>query len=379
MNQFTPNVFPAKNQHFYNFAGGVGLLPPKVIAEAQEAILEIPNTSISALVVNHRSQLCRDIIDETEKNLRTLLNIPSNYKVLFLQGGGSLQFAMIPMNLIQNKDQITNYIVSGYWSEKAIKEAEKIGKTKCIWNGASEKFVRMPFPHEYKIDPDAAYVHYCSNETVEGVQFPESLNIEGVPLVCDMSSDFLTKPIDINKYALIYAHAQKNIGSAGVTVVIIREDLLENIPDEIPTILDYRPHIKMKSVYNTPPTFAIYVMLLVTRWLLNDMNGLKNIMLQNKCKASLLYDTIDRSEGFYKGHADIDSRSLINVVFNLPTSELETQFIQVAQEHGMIGLEGHRSLGGIRASLYNPMPVEGSLFLRDFMLMFQEKYNHFGL
>ncbi|MGZ5026869.1 MAG: phosphoserine transaminase [Methylobacter sp.] len=367
----------AMSQPLYNFSGGVGLLPPKVIAEARQAVLEVPGTGISALVINHRSELCRDILDETEANLRTLLSIPDNYRVLFLQGGASLQFSMIPMNLWANKNRPVDYIVSGYWSAKAIKEAEIEGKNvNIIWNGKAQKFVRLPEADEYNIDPDAAYLHYCSNETVEGLQFKQPLETGDVPLVCDMSSDFLAKPVDISKYGLVYAHAQKNIGAAGVTVVIIREDLLQHIPDNVPTVLDYRPHVEMKSIYNTPPVFAIYVVLLVTRWLLSDIGGLVNMAEQSQRKAALLYDAIDRSEGFYRGHAQVDSRSLINVVFNLDTPDLERRFIEAAGQLGIIGLEGHRSLGGIRASLYNSMPVEGARYLQNFMLEFQEKFKN---
>ncbi|MGZ5075457.1 MAG: phosphoserine transaminase [Methylobacter sp.] len=367
----------AMSQPLYNFSGGVGLLPPKVIAEARQAVLEVPGTGISALVINHRSELCRDILDETEANLRTLLSIPDNYRVLFLQGGASLQFSMIPMNLWANKNRPVDYIVSGYWSAKAIKEAEIEGKNvNIIWNGKAQKFVRLPEADEYNIDPDAAYLHYCSNETVEGLQFKQPLETGDVPLVCDMSSDFLAKPVDISKYGLVYAHAQKNIGAAGVTVVIIRDDLLQHIPDNVPTVLDYRPHVEMKSIYNTPPVFAIYVVLLVTRWLLSDIGGLVNMAEQSQRKAALLYDAIDRSEGFYRGHAQVDSRSLINVVFNLDTPDLERRFIEAAGQLGIIGLEGHRSLGGIRASLYNSMPVEGARYLQNFMLEFQEKFKN---
>ncbi len=373
LTQEKTNYSPQK--HLYNFAGGVGLLPPKVIKESQEALIEVPNTGISALVIDHRSQLCRDILDEAETNIRTLLKIPSNYQVLFLQGGASLQFAMIPMNCCPNKDRVTDYIVSGYWSQKSSNEVQKIRKTKIIWNGVSDNFTRIPKPDEYQIDSDAAYLHYCSNETVEGLQFAAPLDTGNIPLICDMSSDFLTQPVDVSKYGLIYAHAQKNIGAAGVTIVIIRDDLVENIPDEIPAILDYRPHIKMKSIYNTPPIFAIYVVLLVTRWLLHDVGGLEAMAQINQIKASNLYEILDRSQGFYQGHGAKDSRSLINVVFNLPTPELESQLLEAAQKVGIIGLKGHRSLGGIRASLYNPMPVEGALYLRDFLLEFQTKFS----
>ena len=356
----------------YNFAGGVGLLPESVIREAQQAVLNIPDCQISALVVNHRSQLCRDILDETEQNLRTLLSIPENYHVLFLQGGASLQFAMMPMNLCTKKNNAVDYMTTGYWSNKAVKEAEILSKNvNIIWSGKDQHFTRMPNASEYQINPDAAYVHYCSSETVEGLQFTGYPDTGKVPLLCDMSSEFLTKPFDINNYGLVYAHAQKNIGAAGVTIVIIRDDLLQDIPHDVPEILDYRSHVKMGSIYNTPPIFAIYIVLLVTRWLLNDMGGLHNMNVQNQAKAALLYQAIDDSEDFYHGHAHKNSRSIINVVFSLPSSDLEKQFIKEAETLGMIGLDGHRSLGGIRASLYNPMPIEGSLKLQKFMQDFQ--------
>lgn len=373
----TQTTFLDNPQPFYNFSGGVGLLPAKVIDEAKQAIVEVPETNISALVINHRSQLCRDILHETENNLRVLLNIPSNYHVLFLQGGASLQFSMIPMNFWVNKNQPIDYIVSGYWSSKAIKEAKKEGQNvNIIWNGETKKFSTVPSPGDYEIDTDAAYLHYCSNETVEGLQFKGPLETGDVPLICDMSSDFLTKPVDVTQYGLIYAHAQKNIGAAGVTVVIVRDDLLLRIPDTVPSILDYRSHIEMKSIYNTPPIFAIYVVLLVTRWLLSDIGSLSNMAQQNQTKAALLYEVIDNSRGFYRGHAQIDSRSLINIVFNLAHSDLENQFIKAAEQRGIIGLEGHRSLGGIRASLYNPMPIEGALYLQNFMREFQENFKN---
>ena len=362
-------------KHLYNFSGGVGALPEKVIFDAQQAIKKIPGSNISALVVNHRSQLCRDILDETEQNIRTLLDVPNNYSILFLQGGASLQFTMIPMNLWIDKKCPVNYMVSGYWSTKAIKEAFKEGSNvKTIWNGEAQNFTKLPTPDEYNIDKNAAYVHYCSNETVEGLQFATPLETGDVTLVCDMSSDFLTRPVDVSKFGVIYVHAQKNIGAAGVTVVIIRNDLLDNIPDNVPTILDYRPHIKMQSIYNTPPIFAIYVVLLMTRWLLNDVKGLLNVADLSKRKAEAIYDVIDNSNNFYRGHAQKENRSLINVAFNLSSSELENKFIEDAKNVGIIGLEGHRSLGGIRASFYTSMPLEGALYLKNFMLNFQKNY-----
>jgi phosphoserine aminotransferase len=285
------------------------VLPEKVIKGARQAILEIPGTGISALVVNHRSQLCLDIVNEAKKNIIDLLTIPENYNIIFLQGGASLQFTMIPKNLWHDKNRPVEYILTGYWSKKAIHEAYFEGeKVNIAWDGSSSNLSRIPTLEECNIHCNASYIHYCSNESVEGLQFQEPLEVGEIPLVCDMSSDLITKPIEISKYALVYAHSQKNLGAAGVTVVIIRNDLLQYVPNNIPTMLDYRSHVKNNSIYNTPPTFGVYLILLVTRWLLNDIGGLTNMDKINKNKAKLLYDMIDNSKGFYRGHARINNR-----------------------------------------------------------------------
>jgi len=359
----------------YNFYGGMAIYPPRVIEEARRDLLEYENTGLSILEMSHRSQTFRGIVDQTEKNLRQLMNIPDNYHVLFLQGGESLQFSMIPINFLRGKNRPANYIVTGYWSKKAIKDPQREGQVNIIWDGSDEGFTRVPKQHELRFDPEAAYVYYTTNETVEGIQFPTILDVGDIPLVCDMCSDFITKPVDVTKYALISAHGQKNAGIAGVSIVIIRDDFLKDIPDNIHTMLDYRPHIEKRSIYNTSPTFAIYTVMLMTRWLIEDIGGLENMDKLARCRSAIIYGLLDKNEGFYKSHAKPDSRSLINIVFKLPTAELTQKFIAEGAEEGLIGLQGHRSLGGIRASFFNPMPMEGVHALQDFMMRFQKKYH----
>jgi phosphoserine aminotransferase len=290
----------------------------------------------------------------------------------FLQGGASLQFAMVAMNLLG--DGSADYILTGSWGEKALKEAQLVGNARAVWNGKPENFVRTPRPDEYAIDPNARYVHFTSNETIQGVQFATEPSVGDVPLVCDMSSDFLSRPVDISRYALIYAGAQKNAGPAGVTIVIIRDDMVQRAPASLPAMLNYRVQAENKSLYNTPPVFAIYIVMLVTRWLLHTIGGLENMARINREKARLLYETIDQSGGFYRGHAHSEHRSMMNVTFRLPNEALEKQFLQEAQAHGLHELKGHRSVGGCRASIYNAMPIEGVLALRDFMREFAQRH-----
>ncbi|OQY49821.1 MAG: 3-phosphoserine/phosphohydroxythreonine transaminase [Candidatus Parabeggiatoa sp. nov. 2] len=358
----------------YNFFGGMAIYPPRVIEEVRRDLLEYENTGLSIFEMSHRSQTFRNIIDKAEENLRQLMNISDNYHVLFLQGGENLQFSMIPINFLRDKNRPANYIVTGYWSEKAIKDARREGQVNIIWDGRDEGFTRVPKQNELQFDSDAAYVYYTTNETVEGIQFPMIPDVGDIPLVCDMCSDFISKPIDVTKYALISAHAQKNAGIAGVTIVIIRDDFLQDIPDNIHTMLDYRPHVEKSSIYNTSPTFAIYTVMLMTRWLIEDIGGLENMNKLAQQRSDIIYELLDKNAGFYKPHAKPDSRSLINIVFNLPTAELTQKFIAEGAEEGLVGLQGHRSLGGIRASFFNPMPMEGVHALRDFMLRFHEKY-----
>ncbi len=354
----------------YNFAAGPATLPRPVLEETQRDLVSLPNVGMSVLEISHRSKWFDEIIETAEGNLRRLLNIPDAYKILFLQGGASLQFSMVPINFLRGTDRSADYIVTGTWGEKALAEAKREGPVRVVWNGKSENYVRAPQPTELDLDPKAAYVHFTSNETIQGVEFQTEIDTGGVPLICDVSSDFLSRPISVDRYALIYAGAQKNAGPAGLTVVIIRDDMLAKVPDNMHVMLDYRLQAKNKSLYNTPPVFAIYVTMLVTRWLVEEIGGLDKMAALNRQKARLLYDVIDQSDGFYRGHAHPESRSLMNVTWRLPSEELEKEFVKQAQARGLYELKGHRSVGGIRASIYNAMPLEGVEALRDFMLEF---------
>jgi phosphoserine aminotransferase len=359
-------------QRVWNFSAGPGVLPLPVLEEAQRDLLCLPGVGASVLEISHRSKHFDAIIQEAEANLRQLLHIPDHYHLLFLQGGASLQFAMVAMNLLG--DGSADYILTGSWGEKALKEAQLVGNARAVWNGKPENFVRTPRPDEYAIDPNARYVHFTSNETIQGVQFATEPSVGDVPLVCDMSSDFLSRPVDISRYALIYAGAQKNAGPAGVTIVIIRDDMVQRAPASLPAMLNYRVQAEHKSLYNTPPVFAIYIVMLVTRWLLHTIGGLENMARINREKARLLYETIDQSGGFYRGHAHPEHRSMMNVTFRLPNEALEKQFLQEAQAHGLHELKGHRSVGGCRASIYNAMPIEGVQALCAFMREFAQRH-----
>ncbi|HYE74963.1 MAG TPA: phosphoserine transaminase, partial [Blastocatellia bacterium] len=318
------------------------------------------------------SKAFESVIQTAEADLRSLLNIPSNYKVLFLQGGASLQFTMVPMNLLP-KDRSADYILTGSWGKGAIKEARKLGTVREAGSTADSNFSRVMGQDELKLDPEAAYVHFTSNETIFGVEFQTEPETGGVPLVCDMSSNFISRPIDVSKYGLIYAGAQKNAGPAGATIVIVREDILERVPEGLPAMLDYRNIAKNDSMYNTPPCFAIYICGLVFKWLKDEIGGLEKIYGINKEKAQILYDAIDKSGGYYRGHSVPESRSLMNVTFRLPSEELESKFTKEATAAGLDGLKGHRSVGGIRASIYNAFPREGVVKLVEFMQEFQKK------
>ncbi len=350
-----------------NFSGGPGILHDSVIAATQQAISMVPEVGLSILGISHRSAWFAEVVAEAENNIRALLHLPEDYVVLFLQGGATLQFSMIPMLLLRGTGKTAEYLRTGYWSSKAIPEAALEGDVRVIWDGAAHGFRRLPTPDELSCSPNAAYLHYVSNETVEGTQFHALPGIDGVPRVCDMSSDFLSRPFDPSRYDLIYAHAQKNLGPAGVTVVVMRRELAEQAPQGLPALLDYRAHIKAHSIYNTPPVFAIYVTMLVTRWLLKDIGGLENMAAINHAKAQDLYHAIDASDGFYQGFAAPENRSLMNVVFNLKTPELEAAFLKQSTELGFSGLAGHRSLGGVRASIYNAMTPQAVKSLCAFM------------
>lgn len=362
------------NGRVFNFSPGPATLPLPVLQEVQQNLLALPGVGASILEISHRSRTFEEIIAQAEQNIRQLLNLPPEYHVLFLQGGASLQFSQVPMTFLRGTGRSADYIVTGSWAKRALAEAQREGNVRVVWDGKGDNYSRVPGHGEYEIDPNAAYVHFTSNETIQGIQFPSEPETGGVPLVCDASSDFLSRPIDVKRYGLIYAGAQKNVGPAGVTIVIIRQDLLEQVPDNLPTMLNYKVHAEHRSLYNTPPVFAVYVVMLVTRWLLENIGGLEQMHAINRQKAQMLYDAIDRSEGFYRGHAQPDSRSLMNVTWRLRSEELEAEFVKQAKEAGLHELKGHRSVGGIRASIYNAMPIEGVRTLVEFMQHFRQKH-----
>lgn len=358
-------------KRIYNFSAGPAVLPEEVLLEAQKDLFALPSVGMSVLEISHRSKTFDKIFADAVGGLRSLLGISDNYEILFLQGGASLQFSMVPLNLMppQNK---ADYIVTGSWSKKAVKEAKRVGTVNIAASTEEEKFKRIPKQEELKLDPEAAYVHFTSNNTIYGTEWHDEPKVGNIPLVCDASSDILHKKIDVNKYALIYAGAQKNMGPSGVTVVIIRKDIIERSQDSLHTMLNYKTHVDNGSLYNTPSVFGIYIIALITKWLTN-MGGLDAMHKLNKEKAGVIYECIDSSNGFYKGHADKDSRSLMNITFNLPAEELEKKFVSEAAAAGFDGLKGHRSVGGIRASVYNAFPLKGAEDLADFMKDFQKK------
>ncbi len=358
-------------QRIFNFAAGPAVLPEPVLEEAQRDLMALPGVGMSILEISHRSKTFEAVIQACEADIRKLASIPSNYHVLFLQGGASLQFSMVPMNILPPGGK-ADYIVTGSWSKKAVKEAQKVGTVQIAATTESENFVRVPSQSELKLDPEVAYVHFTTNNTIFGTEWHREPEVGKVSLVADASSDIFSRPIDVAKYALIYAGAQKNLGPSGVTLIILREDLLARSPKNLPTMLDYNTHAKDKSLYNTPPVFAIYIMRLVTKWLLG-VGGLEAIGRRNVEKAKLLYDAIDGSGGFYRPHAKSNSRSNMNITFRLPSEELEKEFVAEATKAGLDGLKGHRSVGGIRASIYNAFPKKGVETLVSFMKEFARK------
>ena len=358
-------------ERIFNFSAGPAVLPVPVLEEAQRDMLSLPGVGMSVMEISHRSKTFDKIFNEAESGLRELMGIPDNYHVLFLQGGASLQFSMVPINFLP-ADGSADYIITGSWGKKALKEAKRAGGTKLAATTADGGFTRVPGQDELSLDPKAAYVHLTTNETIEGVEWKHEPNVGDVPLVADASSDILSHPIPVEKYAVIYAGAQKNMGPSGVTLVIVRDDMLSRIPDGLHTMLDYRTHVENKSLYNTPNTWGIYIISLVCKWL-RGKGGLAEMERENEEKAQLLYDAIDATE-FYRGHADADSRSIMNVTFRLPTEDLEKQFSTEATAQGLDGLKGHRSVGGIRASIYNAFPKEGVATLVSFMKEFERKH-----
>ena len=355
----------------FNFSPGPAVLPLPVLERARDEMLCLPGVGSSILEISHRSPAFDRILDETLAGLKGLLGIGSDHEVVFLQGGASLQFSMVPMNLLRGQPGQADYILTGTWGCTGIKEARREGAAHVAWDGKPTNYDRLPSAGEITLSDRPAYVHVTSNETIQGVQWKREPHVGTAPLVCDASSDFLSRPIDLARYGLIYACAQKNAGIAGVTVVIIRKDLLERVGDGLPRMLDYRTFAKEGSRPNTPPTFAIYVLGLVCRWIRDVKGGLGGMARHNAAKARLLYDVLDGSAGFYAGHARPECRSDMNVTFRLPDETLEREFLAGATARGLVDLKGHRSVGGIRASVYNAMPVEGVEMLRDWMVEFQ--------
>lgn len=355
-------------ERILNFSAGPAVLPVSVLEEAQRDMLSLPGVGMSVMEISHRSKTFDAIVGGAESGLRELVGIPENYHLLFLQGGASLQFSMVPMNLLP-QDGSADYVITGSWGKKALKEAKRAGAANVAATMADGGFTRVPGQEEIHLNPQAAYVHITTNETIEGVEWKHEPEVGNVPLVADASSDILSHKIDVEKYGLIYAGAQKNMGPSGVTLVIIRDDLLKRIPDGLHTMLDYRTHVENKSLYNTPNTWGIYIINLVCKWL-REKGGLEAMQRENEAKANLLYNAIDGGE-FYRGHADPDSRSIMNVTFRLPTEELEKKFASEATAQGLDGLKGHRSVGGIRASIYNAFPREGVEALVSFMKDFE--------
>jgi phosphoserine aminotransferase len=356
----------------HNFGAGPAVLPLPVLERVREELLDYAGTGMSVMEMSHRSAAFEGIIQKAEADLRTLVGLGSDHAVLFLQGGASLQFAMVPANL-RAAGASADYVLSGHWSKAALKEAQKSGRARVAGSTEASAFDRVPAQEELDLDPGAAYLHYTSNNTIYGTQWtiaPEPP--AGVPLVCDASSDALSRPIDVSRYGLIYAGAQKNLGPAGVTLVVVRRDLLERTPGGLPAMLDYRLMAESRSLHNTPPTFAIYVVGLVLEWL-DRTGGLAEAGRRSEAKAARLYEAIDASGGFYRGHAQPGSRSRMNVTFRLPSEELEKAFLKEAQAERLDGLKGHRSVGGLRASIYNACPVESVEALAGFMGEFRRR------
>lgn len=354
----------------YNFNAGPSALPLEVLQKAQAELVDFQGTGMSVMELSHRSATFEAVHNEAIANLRKLYAIPANYEIVFLQGGASLQFSMIPMNFLAEGKR-ANYVLTGSWSEKALKEAKFSGEAAVTVSTKENKYKNIPT--EIEVDANDAYVHITSNNTIYGTQwktFPETGN---VPLIADMSSDIMSKPVDISKFGMIYAGAQKNLGPSGVTVAIIRKDLLEAANTNLPTMLKYDTFVENNSLYNTPPTFGIYMLGEVLKWI-EAQGGLEQVAKNNEAKAALIYDTIDNSNGFYYGHAEEGSRSLMNITFRVADEELEKQFLKEAEEAGFVGLSGHRSVGGCRASTYNAVPTEACQALADFMKAFQAKH-----
>lgn len=353
------------NPRAYNFNAGPAALPLEVLKRAQAEFVDFRGTGMSIMEMSHRGAVYESVHQEAQSRLLNLFGNPQGYKVLFLQGGASTQFAMIPLNFL-TEGKTAAYVKTGSWADKAIKEAKLVGETFVAASSEESKFMSLPDLSKLELPENTAYLHLTANETIEGTEFKTFPDTGSIPLIADMSSDILSHPFDLTQFGMVYAGAQKNLGPSGVTVVIAREELLAESPKQIPTILRYDTHYNNNSLYNTPPSFSIYMVNEVLKWI-EEQGGLEGIEQLNLKKAGLLYDTIDQSAGFYKGCADKDSRSLMNVTFRLASEELEKKFIKESEAAGFVGLKGHRSVGGLRASIYNAVPQETVAALTDFM------------
>lgn len=354
----------------YNFSAGPAVLPEEVLREAQAEMLDYKGTGMSVMEMSHRSKAFDEIIQEAEQDLRDLMHIPDNYKVLFLQGGASLQFAMIPMNLMKNK--VADYIVTGQWAKKAYQEAQKYGKANKIASSEDKTFSYIPDCSDLPISEDADYVYICENNTIYGTKFKTLPNTKGKDLVSDVSSCFLSEPVDVSKYAIIYGGVQKNIGPAGMVIAIVREDLItDDVLPGTPTMMKYKTHADANSLYNTPNCYCIYMCGKVFKWL-KKQGGLEAMKAHNEKKAKILYDYLDESKLFH-GTVEKESRSLMNVPFVTGNADLDTKFVKEAKEAGFENLKGHRTVGGMRASIYNAMPIEGVEALVEFMKKFEKE------
>lgn len=358
-----------------NFYAGPAALPMPALERAQAELLNFENTGMSVMEISHRAKEYDAVHNEAIALVKELLNVPDNFKILLLQGGGNLQFAMLPMNLLHGGRK-ADYIITGQWAEKAYKEAVIVAgdAARIIASTKEEKFKRLPRPEEIKVNPDATYVHFCSNNTIYGTQWKTFPDTGGIPLACDMSSDFMWRPFDVRPFGLIYAGAQKNLGPSGLVVVLIREDFLELCSDKLPSMLQYKIHANNNSLFNTPPCFSIYILRNVLAYN-KSIGGLATIEANNRRKGELLYGCIDRYPEFYRGYVTVkEDRSLMNVNFSLPSEELDAAFVAEAKKNGMVGLKGYRSLGGIRVSMYNAVTVEQVETLVSFMEDFAAKH-----
>lgn len=354
----------------YNFNPGPATLPLEVLKEAQAEFLNFNNSGMSILEISHRAKQYAEVHAKAKADIKELMGLGDDYEVLFCQGGASTQFAMVPLNFA-SKEHPGNYVLSGSFATKAYKEAELLGVGEIAASSKDREFRHIPTQDELKINPEAAYVHLCYNNTIYGTEYHYVPDTKGVPLFADMSSDMLSRPVDFKKFDLIYAGVQKNLGPAGVVLVVAKKELLAKSPETLPTMFRYSTFLKKDSLYNTPPAFCIYMVGKVAAWI-KAQGGLAEMEKRNKKKAALLYDAIDNSNGFYRGHADKYSRSFMNVTFRLPNEELEAKFVAEALANGLSGVKGHRSVGGMRASIYNAMPYEGALKLAEFMDKFRQ-------